>query len=539
MGVFAMGRGASSVPKGTIVQVPGKSVREVQNQEIAPDAAGLEPSAEGSASIARPINGDGRPGGGGGAARPSKRKSWVDHPASVSVIMSLALPTLVEQVLSAVIGFTDTVVAGHTGVDGPDRAAAAAAVGAMTYLQWFAGLMTATLGVGATAIVARSIGAGKPRMANRVAGTACVTAFAIGILVAVLFFFGAPVLAWAFRFDGRTAEYATEYLRIMCWTVCFQTAGQIGMACLRGAGDTKRPLVVTAVITVVNGIFSWALTFGKLGMPAWGVRGNATGTLLAFMVAGIVTFGFLLYGDGGLQLRLRHLKIVPHLLRRIGRIGIPSFLEGMLLWGGQLTVVMLVMGAVDKAVGEPGSGITMAAHNAAIRIEGLAFLPGYGFGIACSALVGQFLGAKKPFEAQRVTVLCNRLAVIMMTLAALPMVFFPRVMIGLLVDSDDVVKMGWIPLVLAGLAQPGFAVAIIKSSALKGAGDTMSPMYTTLIGMGSRVVAVIVIMMVLSNMGRADLGLICVWVCIFLDLGFRGLAMEMVFRRGKWKEQKV
>ena len=468
-----------------------------------------------------------------------RRRSWADQPASISLIMALALPTLVEQVLSAVIGFTDTVVAGHTGADGPDRAAAAAAVGAMTYLQWFAGLMTSTLGVGATAIVARSIGAGKPRIANRVAGTACVAAFGVGILVALIFYFGAPVFAWAFRFDGRTAEYAVQYLQIMSWTVCFQTAGQIGMACLRGAGDTKRPMVVTAIITVVNGIFSWALTFGKLGLPAWGVRGNATGTLFAFMVAGIVTFGFLLYGDGGLQLRMRHLKIVPHLLQRISRIGIPSFLEGMLLWGGQLVVVMLVMGAVDKAVGHAGSGVTMAAHNASLRIESLAFLPGYGFGIACSALVGQYLGAKKPLEAQRATVLCNRLAVLTMTLAAIPMVFIPRPMIGLLVDSEEVVKMGWIPLVLAGLAQPAFALAIIKSCALKGAGDTISPMYTTLIGMGSRVVAVILIMMVLTKMGRADLGLICVWVCIFLDLGFRGVAMEMVFRRGKWKEQAV
>jgi putative MATE family efflux protein len=446
-------------------------------------------------------------------------------------------------VLSAGIGFTDTYVAGHTlmaghsGTDDNARTAAAAAVGVMTYLQWFGGLMTAALGVGATAIVARSIGAKRPRMANRVAGTACAAAFLVGILVAFIFFFGARPLVWIFGLRRDAAEYGVQYLQIMCWTICFQTAGQIGMACLRGAGDTLRPMIVTAAITVVNGFASWALTFGKYGLPELGVRGNALGTLLAFAVAGAVTFGFLLYGDAGLKLRLGHLRIVPHLLARIAKIGLPSWYEGMLLWGGQALIVMLVMKQVDEAIGIPG--ITMAAHSATLRIESLAFLPGFGFGIACSALVGQYLGAKKPEEAQRSAVLCHRLAIATMTLAAVPMVLLSGWLLHFLVDSKDVVNYGWLPLIIAGLAQPGFAVAIVKSSALKGAGDTISPLVATMTGMGGRVVLVLLMMVYLNGIGHADWGLTAVWICIFLDLLYRGIYMEIVFRRGKWKTQQV
>lgn len=460
--------------------------------------------------------------------------------------MALALPTLVEQLLSAAIGFTDTIVAGHTGEDEVSRAAAAGAVGAMTYLQWFAGLMTSALGVGATAIVARSIGARKPSMANRVAGTACSAAFLVGIAVAILFYAGAWQLVWVLGLRDQAASLGVDYLRIMCWTVCLQTFGQIGMACLRGAGDTLRPLLVTCVITVVNCFASPALTFGWLGLPAWGVKGNATGTLLAFLLAGVLTFGLLLSDKAGLKLRLSHFRIIPRLLKRVVRIGLPSWVEGLILWGGQALVVTLVMKPVDDAVRTAGgaalagaSGMTMAAHSATLRIESLAFLPGYGFGIACSALVGQYLGARKPEEAERAARLCKRLAVLTMTVAALPMVFFPHWMLSLMVDSRPVVALGVLPLILAGLAQPPFALAIIKSSALKGAGDTQSPLWASMIGMGGRVVVLLIVMAILARMGHAQWGLNAVWVCIFLDLTWRAFYMQSVFRRGEWKSVRV
>jgi putative MATE family efflux protein len=511
---------------------------------MAADGAGLEPSATGAGEAVVPPAEPHAPGAGhgrgpqtGGGRNGAGKMSRAHLPVTIATVMALALPTLAEQMLSAVIGFTDTIVAGHTGGDDTARAASAAAVGTMTYLQWFAGLMTSALGVGASAIVSRSIGAGRPRMANRVAGTACAAAFAVGIGVALIFFFGARPLTFMFGLRDEAAGLGVSYLHIMCWTVCFQTAGQIGMACLRGAGDTLRPMLVTAAITVVNGIASPALTFGWFGLPQWGVRGNATGTLLAFVISGALTFAFLISGQAGLRLRGRHFRIMPHLLVRVARVGLWSWIEGMILWGGQAAIVMLVMHQVDKAVGT--SGVTMAAHNATLRIESLAFLPGFGFAIACSSLVGQYLGAKKPDEAVKATVLCNRLAFWTMTIAAVPMVVIPHWMLAWMVDSAPVVEMGVWPLIIAGLAQPGFAISIVKSGCLKGAGDTKSPMFTSLTGMGSRVVVVLATMAVLVKIGHPGWGLVAVWVAIFLDLAYRAVVMEVVFRRGRWKLKKV
>ena len=461
----------------------------------------------------------------------------MDQPITIPIILKLAYPSVLEQIIAAAIGLTDLVVAGRTGTGDAQHAAAAAAVGAMGYLQWFAGLMTTALGVGATAIVARAIGSNRTRMANRTAGTAFAAAVLVGVVVALMFFFGARQFVWLFGLHDAAADMGVQYLQIMCWTICFQTAGQIGTACLRGAGDTVRPMLVTLAITLVNGIASPALTFGWWGLPAWGVRGNATGTLLAFFVSGIFTLAFLLGGRAGIALRLRHFRIIPHILARVVKIGMPSWFESMLLWAGQSVVVILVMRQVDDAFGE--SGLTLAAHTAVLRIESLAFLPGFGFGIACSTLVGQFLGAKKPEQAQRAAVLSNRLAILTMTVAAVPMMLMPRLLLGTLVDSKAVVALGIWPLIIAGIAQPGFAVAIAKSAALKGAGETVSPMIATIAGMCGRVLLILAVIPILAHFHHANWGLDLVWVCIFLDLSFRGGFLHLVFRRGKWKQIRV
>jgi hypothetical protein len=122
----------------------------------------------------------------------SVRLDYAPAAINIRTVLKLAIPTLTEQILFAVVGLTDTIIAGHTGQSPQQIAAASAAVGTMSYLQWFAGLMTAALGVGATAIVARSIGARRIRVANRVAGTSVTAALAVGFVVAAGLFAGAP-----------------------------------------------------------------------------------------------------------------------------------------------------------------------------------------------------------------------------------------------------------------------------------------------------------------------------------------------------------
>jgi putative MATE family efflux protein len=458
--------------------------------------------------------------------------------ATYAAVWALAYPTIIEQVLQAIIGLTDTIIAGHMPGSANTIAAASAAVGVMTYLQWFAGLMTSAFSVGATAIVARSIGARRPRVANRVAGTALAAAFLVGLVVAIALFAFAPQVVALCGLRDQAALFGQQYLRIMAVTISLQTAGQIGMACLRGAGDTVRPMLITATVTVVNAISSSAFCFGWLGAPAWGIRGNAFGTMLAFLVGGTATLLVLVSGSSKLRLGWRHLRVVPHVLVRILRIGLPSWFEGLLLWTGQFLIVVLVINRNDIAIGV--NGVTMAAHTAVLRIESIAFLPGFGFGIAASALVGQYLGSHLPEQARRAAHMANRLAFLTMTLAAIPMVLIPSPMLSLLVDSAPVVQTGRWPMVLAGLAQPGFAIAIVFGSALKGAGETVWPMFATITGMFLvRVPILLLGVLLFRRLGHPQWGLVAVWIGILIDLAYRAFFNGVVFWLGHWQRKRV
>ncbi len=457
---------------------------------------------------------------------------------TVRSVLLLAMPAIIEQIIQGAVGLTDTIVAGHIPGDERTVAAASAAVGVMAYMQWLSGLLNSAFAVGATAIVSRSIGANRPRVANRVAGTALTGAFVVsGVLAILMFIFSHQVAGFA-GLHGLALEFGTQYLHIMVITIALQAASMIGMACLRGAGDTMRPMMVTAGVALINIVTTSSFCFGWLGAPAWGIRGNAFGTMIAYLLGGIATMVLLLGGWSKVKLQMRHLRIVPHIMMRLLRIGLPSWVEGMLLWLGQFLIVIFVINSNDSAL--KIDGVTMAAHNAVIRIESLAFLPGFGFGIACSALVGQYLGAKRVDEAEHAARLCNRLATVTMTVLAIPMVVFPQPLLSLMVNSPPVVKLAVWPLVLAGLAQPGFAVSITRGAALKGAGETVFPMLATAFGMAVvRVPILLGALYVCTRIGRPGLGLMAVWIGIFADLSFRGVFNSLAFRRGSWKHKRV
>ncbi|MGD0137349.1 MAG: MATE family efflux transporter [Tepidisphaeraceae bacterium] len=479
--------------------------------------------------------------------RPPRAPPELMPPASYRGVFKLALPSLVESIFSLAIAFTDTFVAGNGRIPS-HNAAAAAAVGTMTYMQWFAGLMTQALGVGATAIVARAIGARRPRVANRVAGTALSSALLVGLVVAIfLFAFARPSIR-ACGLEGQAADFALRYLKIMVITICLQTAGIIGMACLRGAGDTFRPMLITGAIAVINAITVPALAYGWFGLPALDIRGNALGTMTAFAISGVATVILLLSGRAGLRLHAANFRIVPHVLWRILRIGFPSWAEGMLLWLGQFAIVILVINHNDAALATffslplaEISGITLSAHTDVLRVESFAFLPGFGFGIAASALVGQFLGNGQPLQARRAAKMANRMAFATMTLAALPMVLFPGTLLRWVVNDAHVAEIGRWPMILAGLAQPGFAIAIIMGSALKGAGETVWPMISTIVGMCIIRFPLVVIAsyFIFPHMRHPEWGLIAVWIGIFADLNFRAILNGIIFRRGKWAAKRL
>lgn len=450
-------------------------------------------------------------------------------------LVVLALPVLAEHALHIIVGMTDTYIANNlfstSGVVGAAldeahrlNAAAGAAVGSVTYMLWFIGLIVSAIGTGSTAIIARAVGARHRSLANKVAGQSILAALVAGVLLGLFVWVSAPLIASFTDLPPDAATYFTQYLRILAFGCPFAVLMFTANACLRGAGDTVTPAAAMITVDTVNLALSTVLAWGLIGMPALGFKGIAIGTAAAYVAGGLLQMTVLLVGRGGIRLFIHRLRPDVHTLRRILRIGIPSGSEGFLMWIGNFAVL--------KVVNELGN-VSATAHNLAIRIESLSYMSGFAIAMATATMVGQSLGAKDPSRARRAALLGYALGGAIMVALGIAFIVSGTSFARFFTDDPQVIEQTAVCLFYTGFIQAGFAGAIVFGSALRGAGDTKWVMILNLASiLLVRCGGVYVLGLLGTNLSQ-------VWVVLCLELMVRGLLLFGRFATGKWVHVKV
>lgn len=479
-----------------------------------------------------------------------------------AAIWALSWPVLCESVLNSTNGLVDSMLA--SGVS----QAAADAVTPGAYLTWFIGLISMAIGVGATALIARSIGAGRWAVARAALGQAMLLAVLGGALAAVFLALMAVPLGAVMGLSGRTAELMHHYLWAYALGVPFSTVLFAANACARGAGDTRRPLWVMATVNVVNVIASIALG----SWAGLGVLGIGLGTSVAHVVGAALIVGSHARGASGIGLTRRWLR--PHRVTavRLLRLGLPNFFETLGMWAANMLVLLMVgwMNAAETArllaleAGRPlpgeapidqASGGLLGAHLNAIRIEAYSFLPGFAMGIAAGALCGQYLGAGMPQTARRAILRCAAMAVSMMGLMGLLFVFLGRAITGLVSQQPAHLEHTPRLLMITGMVQMPFAVALVMRSALHGAGDVRAVMVLTWISQwGLRLPLAYLLSgvdipvpgwlggapgRVIANPSPLDWGVTGLWVGLCCEIVIRAALYTARFLQGAWVRARV
>lgn len=438
-------------------------------------------------------------------------------------VFALALPAVGEQFLNTLVGLTDTYLVGHLDPAvaarlGYDRATALASVGLAQLMSWVMTVLFMAVAIGATAVVARRIGAGDEARANlalRQALLLTIVAGLLGTLIGV--FLGRPALQ-LLGAPPAVAYYGSQYLTIVSLAFVPTALMFAATAALRGAGDTRSPLLLMALVNSVNVAISWMLVNGHLGAPGLGIAGSASGTAIARTLGAVVILGLLLAG----RMRLRlHPDLRPDwpTLRSIVNVGLPSAGEQLAFQSG-----IMIMARVINSLGT----VAYAAHTMTVTIESVSFLPGLGFAVAATTLVGQSLGAERPERAERSTWVALWQGGLMMTLLGVVMAAAPEALLRLMTPEDAVVAAGALPLRLAGLAQPLLAISFVLNGALRGAGDTRWPMLVRLIS--TWLVRLPMALLLVSFWGLAG-----VWLALGADFGVQSVLSLWRFRAGRWK----
>lgn len=430
----------------------------------------------------------------------------------------MAWPTVLTNLLQSTVGLTDVKVVGTLGA----TAVAAATTGHRVFFALQAVLMGVSAGT--TALVARAWGAGDPAEAARVLRSSLQLGIAIALVMTLIGVGGAGPFASFFGLSGEAQELAAIYMR---WISAFASVFALGFvltSALRAAGDARTPLLIGAVANLTNVLCLYLLVYGGWGFPKLGVKGAALSGGIAFSCAGALYVW--LWSSGRLRLAPTAADAgSSQRMRSVLHIGTPAAIEQLVVQAGFITFTLIISRYYGTAA--------LAAYGIGVQILSVSFVIGFGFSVAASTLVGQHLGAGDPARAAHSGWRAMVLAVAAMSVLSLGIVHFAQPIAHQMIDDPAVERLTAVFIEILGLAQPLMAIDFALSGALRGAGDTRFPLFTTFSGL--------ILGRVLSAAIFAWRGLPVEWIygALLADYSIKCCLLVWRFRSGKWQKALI
>lgn len=447
------------------------------------------------------------------------------HKSDSKKIIRLAWPSITEQILEMMVGMVSTIFMGRIGTD------AVAAVGMVNMLMGFMQTVFSGLSVGTTVIIARVTGEGDKTEAKKVLIQSMYMSIGVGL---ILVFFGRIFSTSILNVFFGGAEIVVfnkgiSYFNIILISLPFLVLDIIISGAMRGAGDTKTPMKITGVVNILNIILNYILVFGvkQFKIPALGVEGSAIAVTLSRIVAVSIRLYVLYhYKNKKLYLSFRDdysLKIL--IMKRIINIGVPAFLEQVIMQGGflMLQIIIVSIGTVE-----------MAAYQVGINVNSLAFFPIFGFAIANTTLVGQSLGEKNYKKAENYSYESLKLTMIIGFVIGIIMVIFAKQLAYIYSNDPLVVREATGLIRTFGILEPMLAILNLCSSTLKTAGDINYVMVSSFIGLWT--CRVFLSFLLVKCFG---LGMTAIMIGIFFDFSSRSFLYLARMNKGNWKYLRV
>ena len=444
--------------------------------------------------------------------------------ATAGVILSLAWPTILEQVLQTAVQYIDTAMVGTLGTE------ATAAVGATTTINWLILGSISALAIGFLSYVARACGAEDREMAQKVTMQAVLMTLIVGTFFTVLTIGCSAKLPIWMRVDPDIQSLASTYFFILYLPMLPRTATTIFGTVLRAAGDTRTPMKIGAVVNLLNVILNFFLIYEtreimivsrEMIMPGagLGVVGAAIASALSFTVGGIwITIA--LWKHPMVSPRGQKLRPDPNILKPCLRIAVPNMLQRFTTSMGYVAFASMI-----NSLGQ----ISAAAHTIANTVESAFYIPGYGMQTAAATLTGNAYGARDPKRMKSLASMFIPIEVGLMILSGSGLFLSAPTLMGLFSKSDAVIELGATVLRMVAISEPFFGLSIIIEGMMMGVGKTREPFLYNIIGMwGVRIVLTFICTQLLG------MGLVAAWACM---IGHNLLLFTLYlisYLRGTW-----
>ncbi|RUT78637.1 MATE family efflux transporter [Ancylomarina longa] len=430
------------------------------------------------------------------------------------LILQFTLPMLLGNVFQQLYNVVDSIIVGK--VLGKE---ALASVGASFPIIFTLIALLIGIGSGFSIVISQFYGAKDMGRVKRAIDTMYLFLFAAGILVSLLGMYFSEDLFRLLQLPKELIPQATTYLDVYMagMVLFFGFNGTISI--LRGLGDSKTPLYFLILSSVFNIIFDLLFVM----VFKWGIAGAAWATVLAQGGAFISGILYLNKNHKIMKFSLWKLGFDKELFLKSLKIGLPS--------GLQHTFVALGMMALLGIVNTFGTDV-IAAYTAAGRIDSLAMMPAMNFSQAVAAFVGQNLGANKIDRVRKgfkVTFLMSNVFCLIMTAI---IILFGSQFMKLFTSDANVIAIGEKYLIIVSSFYLLFATMFTTNGVLRGAGDTIVPMFITLFSLW--IIRIPGAYFLSSKMGETG-----IWWSIPLGWSMGMIFSYLYYRTGKWKSKSV
>ncbi len=438
----------------------------------------------------------------------------------VPTILTLAWPTMLEELMQTAVQYIDTAMVGAIGTQ------ATAAVGATSTVNWLIGSTISAIGVGFLSFVSQACGAGDTKRAGKASSQAVLAVLVCGtFFTALMLALSSKVPVWM-QVDPAIQDLAARYFFILYTPMLARTAITIFGTLLRSAGDTKTPMRVGFLVNGVNVILNFLLIYptrAVLGVTVfgagWGVIGAAVASAISFVIGG-VCITVVLWRHPLLSPRGQKLRPDWDVLKPCLRVALPNALQR---FGTSLGYVAFA--SMINSLGE----ITTAAHTIANTVESAFYIPGYGMQTAAATLAGNALGAGDNRRVKELARMILFIEVSLMIVSGSLLFLFAPNMMRLFSKDAQVIALGVTVLRMVAVSEPFYGVSIIVEGMMQGMGNTLMPFVCNIAGMwGVRIVGTFICTQLLG------MGLVSAWTCMIAHNLLLFVLFAGYYISGKW-----
>lgn len=373
-------------------------------------------------------------------------------------------PAIVSMMVAASYNLVDAIFVGRLGSE-----ALAALVVAFPLMMLFMGVSMGT-GVGASSLISRRLGAGDREGANRIAGNTITLAIILGLLMTGICL---PNLETFLRLLGATDSVlspAKDYMSILVTFAVINSFSLIVGNIVRAEGNPILSSTTRIISAVINIVLDPILIFGVGPIPAMGVAGAATATVIGRGIGGLIFLVYLISRATSYRFRLGYFLLNLKILAEIYRVGMASIVR--------MTAGSLVMGFNNRIAASFGV-VTLAVVGVVIRFARFTFMPTMGLGQGMIPLVGYNFGAKQKERVGEIVIKAVLASFIWGLMCWIAVMLFPSQLMSIFNNDPEFLLEGAPALRIFALLFFAVGIQRILSSFFQGIGKGLPSLVLT------------------------------------------------------------